>query len=218
MTSTRLETYPPLDDIEEFRRSESNTIYIKSSIVQGVAGLLIGSVWRVDYSDRSIHLLNSNLISHHEKVPLTPYSIPDRHLRTARKIGAALFNVRRFDRLFLIDKTVSSTGYVVNRDDETRMFVDRIDAELYVSQTGEGAKIVTQSLTKKTARKAQRNSAAILTEMLRLMTQFMTGTIALKQLKTLKERGVDPKELEKIWCDAHEQDHIPAVLGTFLYE
>ncbi len=218
MTTTQLETHPPLDDIQEFRRSESNTIYIKSPIVQGVAGLLIGSVWRVDYSDRSIRLLNSNLISHHEKVPLTPFSIPDRHLRAVRKIGAALFNVRRFDRLFLIDKTVSSIGYVVNRDDETRLFVDRTDAELYVSQIGEGAEIVTQPLTKKTTRNAQRNSAEIRTEMLRLMTQFMTGTGALRQLKTLKERGVDPKELEKIWCDAHEQDNIPAILGTFLYE
>ncbi|GAH23661.1 unnamed protein product, partial [marine sediment metagenome] len=35
---------------------------------------------------------------------------------------------------------------------------------------------------------------------------------------TLKERGVDPKELEKIWCDAYDQDNIPAVLGSRLYE
>jgi hypothetical protein len=218
MTSTRLETHPPLDEIEAFRSSKSNLIFIKSPIVQGVDGLLIGSVWRVDYSDRSIRLLNSNLISHYEKVPLSPNSIPDRHLRTARKIGAALFNVRRFDRLFLVDKTFSSTGYNVNLNDETRLFVDRSDAELYVSQTGEGADIVAQPHTKKTARKAQRNSAKIRTEMLRLMTQFMTGTSALKQLKTLKENGVDPKELAKIWRDAHEQDNIPAILGSFLSE
>ncbi len=186
--------------------------------MQGVAGLLIGSVWRVDYSDRSINLLTLSLISHYEKVPLTPFAIPDRHLRAARKIGAALFNVRRFDRLFFIDKSVSSTGYIVNRDNETRLFLDRTDAELYVAQLGEGAEIVTQPLTKKTARKAQMNSAVIRTEMLRLMTQFMTGMGALKQLRTLKERGVDHKELEKIWRDAHDQDNIPAILGTFLYE
>ena len=193
MTSTRLETHPPLDEIEEFRRSKSNRIFIKSPIVQGVNGLLIGSVWRVDYSNSSICLLNSNLISHYEKVPLTLNSIPDRHLRAVRKIGTALFNVRRFDRLFFVDKTVSSTGCAVTHNDETRLFVDHTDAELYVSQTGEGAEIVSQPLTKKTARKAQWNSVEIRTEMLRLMTQFITGTSALKQLKTLKERGVDPK-------------------------
>ena len=218
MTSTRLETNPPLDEIEEFRRSKSSLLYIKSPIISGEAALLIGSVWRVNYSDRSIRLLNSNLISHYEKVPLSPNSIPDRHHRTARKIGAALFNVRRFDRLFLVDKTVSSTGYAVDLNDENRLFVDRTDAELYVSQTGEGVEIVSQPLTKKTAHTAQRNSAEIRTEMLRLMTQFMSGTNALKQLKTLKERGVDPKELAKIWRDAHEQDNIPAILGSFLSE
>ena len=217
MTSTRLETHPPLDEIEEFRRSESNIIYIKSPIMQGVAGLLIGSVWHVEYSDRSIRLLTLNLISHYEKVPLTPSSVPDRHLRAARKIGAALFNVQRFDRLFFIDKTNSSTGFIVKRDDETRLFVERTDAELYISQRG-GGEIVTQPLTKKTTRKAQKNSTDIRTMMLRLMTQVMTGMSALKQLKTLKERGVNPKELEKIWRDAHEQDNIPAVLGTLLYE
>lgn len=218
MTSTRLETYPTLDNIEEFRKSESNTIYIKSPIMQGVAGLLIGSVWRVDYPDRSIRLLTLNLISHYEKVPLTPFAIPDRHLRAVRKIGVTLFNLRRFDRLFFIDKSVSSTGYIVNRDDETRLFLDRTDAELYIFQIGERAEIVTQPLTKKTTRKAQRNSADIRTEMLRLMTQIITGMKALKQLKTLKQRGVEPKELEKIWRDAHDQDNIPAILGTLLYE
>ncbi|TFH07542.1 MAG: hypothetical protein E4H14_08260 [Candidatus Thorarchaeota archaeon] len=218
MTSTRLETHPSLEKIEEFRRFESNMIYIKSPIMQGVAGLLIGSVWRVDYSDISIRLLTLNLLSHHEKVPLTPLAIPDRHLRAVRKIGAALFNVRRFDRLFFIDKPVSSTGYVVNRDDETSLFVDRTDAELYVAQAGEKTEIVTQPLTKRTTRNAQKNSADIRTEMLRLMTQVMTGMSALKQLKTLKERGVDPKELEKIWRDAHDQNSIPAILGSLLYE
>ncbi len=216
--SLRLETHPTLDEIEEFRRSESTTIYIKSPIMQGAAGLLIGSVWRADYSDRSIRLLNLNLISHYEKVPLTPFAIPDRHLRAIRKIGAALFNVQRFDRLFFIDRSISSTGYIVNRDNETRLFLDRMDAELYVSQTGERAEIATQPLTKKTSRKAQKNSAEIRTEILRLMTQVMTGMSALKQLKALKERGIELKELEKIWRDAHEQDNLPAILGTLLYE
>ena len=218
MISTRLETHPPLDEIEEFKESESNTIYIKSPIMQGASRILIGSVWRVESSDRSIRLLTLNLISQYEKVPLTPFAIPDRHLRAVRKIGAALFNVGRFDRLFFIDKSVSSTGFVVNRDDETRIFLDRTDAELYIAQTGERAEIVTQPLSKKKTRKAQRNSADIRTEMLRLMTQFMTGVGALKKLKTLKERGVEPKELEKIWCDAHDQNNIPAILGTTLYE
>jgi hypothetical protein len=214
----RLETHPPLDKIEEFRKTESNTIYIKSPILQGVSGFLIGSVWRVDYSDSSIRLLNSNIVSHDEKVPLTPSAVPDRHLRAVRKIGVTLFNVKRFDRLFLIDKPVSSTGYAVTRADGTRLFVDRIDAELYVSQTGERAKIAAQPLTKKTLRTGQRNSAEIRTEMLRMLVQIMTGMNALRQLKTMKKQGIDPKELEKIWSDAHEQDDIPAILGTVLYE
>ena len=218
ITPTRLETYPSLDDIDEFRKLETNTIYIKSPIMKGLVGLVIESVWHVNYSDQSIRLLNSNLISHYEKVPLTPFDIPDRHLRSARKIGAALFNAKRFDRLVLFEMSDSSTSYVVTRNKETRFFVDSTDAKLYVVQRGEGGEIGTQTIPKNTIREAQQNSAEIRTEMLRLMTQAMTGVGAMKRIKTLKERGVDPKELEKIWCDTHDREHIPAVLRSVLYE
>lgn len=170
MKRARLETYPSLDDIEQFRELETKTIYIKSPIMRGMAGLLIESVWRVDYTDKSIHLLNSNLVSHYEKVPLTPFDIPDRHLRFARKIGAALFKVRRFNKLVLFEMNDQSIGYSVTRDDETHFFIDLTDAKLYVSQRAEKGDFGTQTLTKKTTLQAQRNSAAIRNEMLRLMT------------------------------------------------
>jgi len=218
MKRARLETYPSLEDIEEFRELETKTIYIKSPIMRRMAGLLIESAWRVDYTDKSIHLLNSNLVSHYEKVPLTPFAIPDRHLRFARKIGGALFKVKRFSRLVLFEMNEQSTGYSVTRDDGTRIFTDRTDAKMYLSQRKEGGEIGTHTLTKSNCQEAQQNSVEIRTEVLRLMTQAMTGVGAVKRLETLKKRGVDPTELEKIWRDAHDRDHIPAVLRSILYE
>jgi hypothetical protein len=218
MKYARLETYPSLDDIEQFRELETKTIYIKSPIMREMAGLLIESAWKVDYSNKSIHLLNSNLVSHYEKVPLTPFDIPDRHLRFARKIGAVLFKVKRFTGLVLFEMNDQSIGYSVTRDDETRLFTNHIDANLYSLQRTEEGDIGTQTLTKETTQQAQRNSAEIRTEVLRLMTQAMTGVGAIKRIKTLKNRGVNPAELENIWCDAHDRDHIPAVLRSILYE
>ena len=218
MKRASLETYPSLDDIEEFRELETKTIYIKSPIMRGMAGLLIESVWRVDYIDRSIHLLNSNLVSFYEKVPLTPFVIPDRHLRFARKIGAALFKAKRFNKLVLFEMSDRTTGYSVTRNNETRIFAASTDAKMYASQRGEEADIGTQTLTKESTLQVQRNSAKIRTEMLRLMTQAMTGVGAVKRIKTLKKRGVTSLELENIWRDAHDQDHIPAVLRSILYE
>ena len=218
MKRAHLETYPSLEDIEKFRELETKTIYIKSPIMRGMAGLLIESAWRVDYTDKSIHLLNSNLVSHYEKVPLTPFDIPDRHLRFTRKIGAALFKVKRFNRLVLFEMNEQSTGYSVTRDDRTRIFTDSIDAMMYASQKEEEGEIGRHPLTKSNGQEAQQNSAKIRTEMLRLMTQAMTGVGAMKRLKTLKKRGVEPKKLEKIWRDAHDRNDIPAVLRSLLYE
>jgi hypothetical protein len=215
---SRLETHPPLDEIEEFRESKSDTIYIKSPIMQGATKLHIGSAWHVDYSDKSIHLLSLDLISPYEKTPLIPFATPDRHLRAARKIGAALFDVKRFDRLFLIRENDSSTGYEVDQDDVFLLFMERTDAELYTFTKGEESEIIAQPLTKKNIFMAQRNSANIRTKVLRMMTKLLIGQDALKQLKTLKQRGIDPRELEKIWCDTHDQDDIPAALRSLLYE
>lgn len=218
MIPNRLETNPSLANLTKFRKYGSKTIYIKSPIMRGWAELLIESVWRVGYSDSSIRFLNANLISRFEKIPLTPFEIPDRHLRSARRIGAALFGVKRFDRLVLFEMTDPSTGYAVTRDDEARVFTTRVDAKLHTIQREGGGEIGTKTLTKYTARNAQRNSAGIRVKMLRLMTQAMTGVGAIERIKTLKKRGADPKELEKIWCDTHDRNDIPAVLRSILYE
>ncbi len=218
MTTLRLVTDPTLDEIKKFKELKSDTIYIKSSIMHGVAGLLIESIWRVNYENKSIYLITSNLISYIDKTPLTPLDIPDRHLRAARKIGAALFDTKRFDNLVLFETTDPSIIYSVTRGEENRTFSEEADAKLWLLQRNEEGKIQSQSIKKKSiSKQALQNSAAIRADTLRLMIQVTAGVGARKRIKTLLERGADSIELEKIWRDAHGDDIIPDVLRTILY-
>jgi hypothetical protein len=206
-----------MDSVEEFKKQKGNKIYIKSPIMRGMARLLIESIWRVDHVQQSIHFANASLISYYEKRPLSPFDVPDRHIRSARRIGARLFDVKRFDRLILFEVNDPATGHLVTRDDETRMFLDSVDAKLFLLQRGEGGQIETQALNKSETRKAQHNSAEIRTEMLRLMIQALTGDGAIERIKTLKKRGAHPIVFEKIWCDSHDTDDIPAALRSIIH-
>lgn len=217
MNPSQLETYPSIDNVEEFKKQQGNKIYIKSPIMRGMARLLIESTWRVDYIQQTIHFVNASLISYYEKRPLSPYGVPDRHLRSARRIGARLFDMKRFDRLILFEVNDPATGHLVTRDDEAHMFLDSLDARLFLLQTETGGQIKKQILTKNEARDAQHSSAEIRTEMLRLMIQALTGVGAIERIKTLKKRGVDPVVFEKIWCNSHDTDDIPAALRSIIH-
>ena len=218
MKPARLETYPSMDKVEEFKKLQNNKIYIKSTIMRGMAGLLIESVWRVDYVQRSIHFVNASLVSYYEKRPLSSFDVPDRHLRSARRIGARLFDVKRFDRLFLLEVRDQTIGHFVVRDDEKHMFLGPTDTKLFLIQREEKeGQIESRLMTKSETRDAQKNSAEIRTEMLRLMIQAVTGVGAIERIKTLKKRGIDPMDLEKIWCDSHDQDDIPSTLRSIIH-
>jgi len=222
MTRPKLRTIPSLIKLKEFKEGKSREIYIESTLIRGKRGkrgLLIESVWQVNYDTRSIHLTTTNLISHVEKTPLTPFDIPDRHLRSARRIGAALFDLKRFDNLILFEITDSPTVYSATRNEETRLFTELSDATLWSVQKREECTIKKRSVTKKsTSKSALRNSASIRADMLKLMLQAVTGLSAIERIRTLLERGADLKDLEKIWRDTHGGDIIPDVLRTILYE
>lgn len=215
MTPIPLTTFPSFDALEEFKEKKSNTIYIKSSIMRGI---LIESAWRVSYEKKSIYLQSSNLISHHAKIPLPPHSIPDRHLRSARKIGAALFDLKRFDNLIQYKTTKLSVGYSATRGEETFTFSREADAKLWTLQRGVKSTIKPKSISNKSEyKRAFRNSSSIRTDMLKLMLEAVTGISAIERFKTLLKRGADPKELEKIWRDSHGGNIIPDVLKSIFY-
>jgi hypothetical protein len=219
MTPDGLITCPALDEVDEYKTRDLRSVYVKSPIMKGIAGLLIESNWAIDHDAQTITFTSSNLISKFERVPLTPFNVPDRHLRAVRKIGASLFDVKRFDGLVLFPSSKPHRGFLAARGEEQEVFVEKSDAELWLIQKEpEESNVSEQKLTTQEIPIAQRNSAEIRTELLRLMVQTVTGTNAQARLLTLLRRGCDPTVLEKIWGDAHDHNDLPEDLRGFLWK
>ncbi len=219
MTPDRLTTCPALDEVDEYKTRDLRSVYVKSPIMKGIAGLLIESNWTIDHETQTITFTSSSLISAFERVPLTPFNVPDRHLRAVRKFGAFLFDARRFDGLVLFPSSKPHMGFLAERGEEQEVFVEKSDAEIWLIQKEpQKSSVSERKLTKQETRIAQRNSAEIRTELLRLMVQTVTGTNAQARLLTLLRRGCDPTELERIWGDAHDHNDLPEGLRVLLWK
>jgi len=218
MPEIQLMQNPTLEEIERFKRIGYESFFISSSIGHGAARIHLKSIWRVNYENKSIRLVTSHLTSYYDKIPLIPFDIPDRHLRSIRKLGNALFETKRFDNLILCETKDPSVIYSAIRGEESLTLSDIEDAKLWLLQEEGEGKIESQSTTEKSKlNDALLGSAILRTEILRSMNQAVFGIKELEHIKTLLERGADPKNLEKIWRDAHDSNIVPDVLRTILY-
>ena len=223
MSQRRLRIFPTVNDINSGTDPFPKTIHIESVLAKGSGnrvGIIIESKWRVDSEKRSINLVCANLVARLGKTPLTPFDVPDRHLRAARKVGAAIFEVKRFDNLQLFEIPDSKSLYLAKREGEKKTFVRASDAKLWLSQLRKSEahiEILPKSAEKATIREAQQNSAAMRSEMLKLLIQTVTGISAMKRIRTLLKRGIKPTILEDIWNEAHEHRQTPESLKSILY-
>jgi len=109
---------------------------------------------------------------------------------------------------------------LAKREGESKTFVRASDAKLWLSQLRKSEahiEILPKSAEKVSIREAQQNSAAMRSEMLKLLIQTVTGISAMKRIQTFLKRGIKPTILEDIWNEAHEHRQTPESLRSILY-
>ncbi|TFG06108.1 hypothetical protein EU538_10780 [Candidatus Thorarchaeota archaeon] len=225
---------PTVEEVRNGRVSQPDTIYIQSNLARGHeprTGILISSDWMVDYDRKQVRFTAGNLIVYSEKIPISVVQVPDRHKRMVRRVAGAIFDVKRFTGLVLYHEPQDDTLFVVpwksdnitslnppddallisrsdailwcllnpesgaRESDISRTTVDRVRRELLPGETRHGV-----------IRIAQKNSAALSAQLMRLLLQAHTGIGAVDRLKTLMIRGLQTAAMERVWREHKRQD------------
>ena len=222
MKQRRLTISPSIEDIQSGTALPPDKIHIQSILAQdhgNKVGIIIESVWNVDHESQSIHFAFSNLVTRFTKVPFTPLDVPERHIRAARKTGAAIFKMKRFGNLKIYVKPIPEVQYHAIDGEEERGFLEEEDAKLWAAQRSGHTPIIrlSQSTKKESILKAQQNSALIRAEVLGLLIQSVVGFSAMKRIDILLKRGVNPRILEEIWNETNERREVPETLLSLIY-
>lgn len=225
---------PTVEEVRSGRVSQPDTVYVQSLLARGHeprTGILLSSDWVVDYNRKQVQFTAGNLIVYSEKIPISVVQVPDRHKRAVRRVAGAIFDVKRFTGLVLYHEPQDDTLFVVpwksdnltplnppgvilllsqsdailwclfnpesgaSVADISSMTVDRVRTEFLPGETRHGV-----------IRTAQKNSAALSAELMRLLLQAHTGVGALDRLRTLMNRGLGNAMMEGVWRQYKDQD------------
>jgi hypothetical protein len=234
MTGEEMVVRPTVEEVRNGRVSQPETIYVQSNLARGDeprTGILISSDWMVDYERKQVRFTAGNLVVYSEKIPISVVQVPDRHKRAVRRVAGAIFKVKRFTGLVLYHEPQDDTLFVVpwksdnitslNPPDDALLIsrsdailwcllnpesgaresdiscttVDRVRRELLPGETRHGV-----------IRIAQKNSAALSAELMRLLLQAHSGVGSLNRLSTLMHRGLRTAIMENVWKQYKKQD------------
>jgi hypothetical protein len=220
MTAKRT-VFPSAAEVESGEVANPREIYVKSILSKGKedsTGILIESVWNVEYETRTVHFVRGNLITRFTKLPITPSDVPDRHLRSASEVARAIFDVERFNGLVLTEDSDLSSVYKAERDSDSKVFTTEQDAHIWCSLIdADSTRIVTVQSSKVPLREARKNSEDVRNTVLRLLYQGLAGLEALDTLHSMRQRGIGAAELEEIWTRVFNKRQFPDKLAEVLH-
>lgn len=235
MTKDKTRIWPPMERILSGDVKRPPYIEVHSTLAKTKkqrVGIALTSKWSVNYESRCVHFYTGHIITRYDKTPLTSIDVPDRHLRSVRRVAALIFGLKRFDRLFLYDEPFKETLFVVTGEEGPMLFIYKYDALLWCYQKDERGKMASSvraisikeaqeeyyvnTRKRQVVRIAQQNSAILFADLLRLLIQVTVGAGASGRLRTLVKRGVKLETFERIWMKTHQQEKLPEVLrGVF---
>ncbi|MFO7837220.1 MAG: hypothetical protein R6V83_11255 [Candidatus Thorarchaeota archaeon] len=196
-------------------------IYVKSMLSKGKedrTGILIESVWGVEYETKTVRFVRGNLITRFTKLPIPPSDVPDRHLRSASEVAREIFDLERFDGLVLTEAPDLSSVYKAERDSDSKVFTSEQDAHIWCSLIdADSTRIVPVQSSKVPLREARKNSEDVRNTVLRLLYQALAGLEALDTLHSMRQRGIGAAELEEIWTRVFTKRQFPDKLAKVLH-
>jgi hypothetical protein len=88
--------------------------------------------WKIDYSYDELHFQRGYISTFLLIEPVLPSNTPDRHLRAARKVAAAVFGLKRFNRpVRWYEQFRGSSLFLASHKKERILLVDKDDALLW---------------------------------------------------------------------------------------
>ncbi|MBD3160123.1 MAG: hypothetical protein GF309_15195 [Candidatus Lokiarchaeota archaeon] len=214
--------FPSAAEVNSGEVTDPNEIYVKSVLSKGKedrTGILIESVWGVEYETKTVRFVRGNLITRFTKLPITSSDVPDRHLRSASKVARAIFDLERFNGLVLTEDPDLSTVYRAERDSHSEVFTSKQDARIWCSLIdADDTRIVPVQPSEAPLAKARKNSEDVQNIVLRLLYQALAGLEALDTLHSMRRRGTGSAELEAIWERVFNKRQFPDKLAEVLHQ
>jgi hypothetical protein len=218
---------PSIDEIGSGILEKPDCINVETDLAKSIT---LNSEWSVNYNTNSITLKIGKVATRFGESLLIPPDVPNRHIRNVRKVGTAIFNLKRFDNLELYKVCNPQALSLALRGKESRLFANDEDALLWCSQGDDdfafsevSAKevsfaIMTDLSEKEATKKAQLNSALIRTEVLSILLQASVGIRALSKLSRMLKNGVQSQTLEELWEEGYEYDDMANEVRQFIHE
>ncbi|MHA2023984.1 MAG: hypothetical protein ACTSWQ_10020 [Candidatus Thorarchaeota archaeon] len=131
----RLMTTPTINQIisGEIKNPDEIRVTTLMAAFRGELGhLKLSTHWKIDYTDKELQYIGGLLRLPIIVEPILPFQVPESHLRTARKLTAAVFGAQRFRGVVrMYEKYHGDTLYYVTHKDKRILMTDPEDAKLW---------------------------------------------------------------------------------------